>query len=477
VTITVNTPDGGTASFPDGTPTSTMTSALQAKFGGPATASAPATNDYSNSPWSARLRTLENAATLGLGDKIYSLMSGTPLAEVKGNTAAAESSLPWYERLPIEGAGYALGGGALLGSGLGEAGLGADAIGTVGSMALEGAGAGAINTAAGTDPSLGNIATGAAGGALLGGAAGGLTKGINAGSTKLFGKPGSIDPDAAIAATEAAKTAKYQDLHASTAPTFSAGDTAASYVNAANSLTDVQRGDVSKDFVQKMQQHVNQMRQTGDLSAGAVDEYARSIQDAAEPNNNAEQVLAARIRDGLTGDNGVLATATPTSNHPVGQAATMLNDAQAANKQWEMAKNLAEWTRLNDAGASLGQAPLTEAERFYQGKPQYQPLVDLYQKSQSQNDPSWALGHMAASALGDLGGMAFGFPGHLAMEALGYLGFKPAIKSAFKGAKQNALGKGIQQLYPQTTGQPLTGAQTGPQVGDSIKNLMLGSVY
>ena len=120
---------------------------------------------------------------------------------------------------------------------------------------------------------------------------------------------------------------------------------------------------------------------------------------------------------------------------------------------------------------------LTEAQTYYQGKPQYQPLVDLYQKSQSQNDPSWALGHIAASALGDLGGMVLGFPGHLGMEALGYLGLKPMIKSAFKGAKQNALGKNIQQLYPQMTGQQLTGAQPGPQVGDALKNLMLGSAY
>ena len=47
-----------------------------------------------------------------------------------------------------------------------------------------------------------------------------------------------------------------------------------------------------------------------------------------------------------------------------------------------------------------------------------------------------------------------------------------------KGAKKTKLQKNIQQAYPTLTGQPLTGAQTGPQLpqgaGDMIKNLMLG---
>jgi len=431
----------------------------------PGKATAPgATNDYSDSPWSARLRTFQDAATLGMGDKLYSLMSGTPLAEVKGNTAAAESSLPWYERMPIEGAGYALGGGALLGSGLGEAGLGADAIGTVASTALEGAGAGGITAATGTDPSLSNIATGAAGGALLGGAAGGLTKGVNKALTKMTGKAASIDPDQALASTKAANDAAWDAGTKIPVNGAATNNAIASALKGLDPSVQTGMGDQFLGKISQIQGAISDQGKLGNqLNANQVNSWKRQINEAAGP--GIEGGVAKSISDNL---DGVL------DAHGAGQWQQGANEAY---QNYMMAQNLGEWGRKAAAGAPLGQAPLTEAEKYYQGKPQYQPLVDLYQKSQSQNDPSWALGHIAAGALGDLGGMMFGFPGHLAMEAAGYLGLKPAIKSMFKGAKQNALGKNIQQLYPQMTGQPLTGASPGVQVGDSIKNLMLGNTY
>ena len=45
MTITVNTPDGGTAEFPDGTDPGTITSAMKAKFGGPDSKSGPSVDD------------------------------------------------------------------------------------------------------------------------------------------------------------------------------------------------------------------------------------------------------------------------------------------------------------------------------------------------------------------------------------------------------------------------------------------------
>ena len=39
--------------------------------------------------------------------------------------------------------------------------------------------------------------------------------------------------------------------------------------------------------------------------------------------------------------------------------------------------------------------------------------------------------------------------------------------------RQNATQKAVQQSYPTLTGQQLTGAQSGPQTGEMIKNLML----
>ena len=70
--------------------------------------------------------------------------------------------------------------------------------------------------------------------------------------------------------------------------------------------------------------------------------------------------------------------------------------------------------------------------------------MDLYKQSQSQQDPSWALSHLAGHALGTAGYAMGGFPGSMAGEALGVLGVKPMIKKMFKGARQNSVVKGIQ---------------------------------
>ena len=61
---------------------------------------------------------------------------------------------------------------------------------------------------------------------------------------------------------------------------------------------------------------------------------------------------------------------------------------------------------------------------------------------QSQQDPSWALSHLAGHALGTAGYAMGGFPGSMAGEALGMLGVKPMIKKMFKGARQELRGEG-----------------------------------
>jgi hypothetical protein len=444
--------------------------------GGKAIAQASSSDtDYSKSPWSAAARTLAESASLGAGDLIYSHLAGTSLAREQAKTQAAEQSLPWYERYPLEGAGYMLGAGSLL-SGVPEA-LG---IGGIGAAALEGGLAGGASAALhSNDPSLTDVGMGAAGGALLGGVAGGLTKGVNTGLQKTFGKAASVDPEVAIAQTDANQTAKYADLHAPSAPTFAPQTVSDAYVNSINDLTNVQKGDVNKSFMQKMQDHVDQMKQTGDVSAGAVDEYARSIQNAASPTNNAEQILAAKLRDRLTGENGVLATAPTTSGHPVGQAYSMLGDAKDAYQQYMMAQNLSKWQRTTASGGSAGQAPLTEAENFYQDDPEkYQALGAAYEKSQHPPFLTSALGHIAANATGALGGAIAGFPGAAVGEALGYIYAKPAIYKAMKGYNRGQMQKAYQQLYPQFTGVQPTGGVQAPQMsGNLIKNLMLGGAY
>ena len=92
-----------------------------------------ADTDYSNSPLSAAARTFAESAGLGAGDLIASHLKGTSLAQEQAKTAAASASLPWYERYPLEAAGYGVGAGALL-SGIPEAA----GIGGIGALALEG---------------------------------------------------------------------------------------------------------------------------------------------------------------------------------------------------------------------------------------------------------------------------------------------------------------------------------------------------
>ena len=206
-----------------------------------------------------------------------------------------------------------------------------------------------------------------------------------------------------------------------------------------------------------------------EANMGMADSWQRQINAAAQREAHpTDQIVAGKIDSAL---DGLIQQ---------GGAGGLQNDAQAAYQRSAMAENLADWHRKAAAGAPLGQAPLTEAETYFQGTPKYQPLVDLYQKSQSQQDPSWAMGHIAAGAIGDLAGASgLGFLGHLGGEALGYIGVKPMIKSAMKGVKQNALGRNIQSLYPQYTGVPLSGGTQAPQIsprtGDMIKNLMLGT--
>ena len=357
-----------------------------------AAAQAPSDNDYSNSPLSAIGRTFESSADWGTGDLLRAAMTGKKPSETAAQSSAAAASLPWYIRYPTEAAGYGLGLVNLLdpvtdAAEAGALGLGAGAkLAKVAGTAAEGATVGGVSHVAGSDdPGLTDTAGAALGGAALGGAAGAAAPLINKGLTKTLGKAGTVDPAVAIAQTEAAKKTAYDALHAPTAPTFDSGAISNAYVNSINALTDVQRGDVSTDFMKKMQQHVNQAQQAGAVSAGTVDEYTRSLQNIASPSNSAEQVLAAKVRDALTGDQGVLATAQPANGAPVGQAYSMLTDAKAANTQFQMAQNLSDWNERAANKGSLGDAPFSEAKNWYDpGTPQYDALMKLYGQSQDQ---------------------------------------------------------------------------------------------
>ena len=267
-----------------------------------AKAGAPASElDYSNSPWSARWRTLENAATLGAGDLIYAHMTGQPLEAVKAKTSAAESSLPWWQRLPIEGAGYGLGAGMLLNP-IGEAaGAGAATMGAGKLLAglaaggTEGALAGGAHAIASTDnPSLGGVLGGAAGGALIGGAGGSIAPLVNKGLTRTMGTPASIDPATAIAATGANKSGLYGQLKTAA---FDPNDMSSAY----NVTLPDPSLKVSKSLKAVMDDHVDTIHNQGGNSAESAANYAQEMRRIAnEPSaSKGDTMTANQIADNL----------------------------------------------------------------------------------------------------------------------------------------------------------------------------------
>ena len=109
---------------------------------------------------------------------------------------------------PLAAAAYAVGPGKILGpAGAAIGGSG------IGGMAAEGALAGGASSAIQDPTNLGGIAGGALTGGALGAGAGVLTKGANAGLQKAFGKPGTVDPAAAIASTAKDSADAYAKLH------------------------------------------------------------------------------------------------------------------------------------------------------------------------------------------------------------------------------------------------------------------------
>lgn len=478
MTITVNTPDGGQAQFPDGTPTSTMTSALQAKFGGPGGATSD--NDYSKSPWSALARTFESSADWGTGDLLRAAATGKKPSETAAQSSAAAASLPWYVRYPTEAAGYGLGLVNLLdpvtdAAEAGAIGLGAGAnLAKVAGTAAEGATVGGVSHIAGSDdPGFMDTAGAALGGAALGGAAGAAAPLINKGLTKTLGTKASIDPAAAAAATEAAKDTAVSNLRSGVkvAPTH--------VDNAINAVMDHLRPEektgMSDGFaktIQDIRDEANELAvQNKQIDGDTLNTWQRDIKNAASA------PIDKRIAGQISGTPDNPGTIDGVFNTAGG---TQLNQAaQTAFKQKIMAENLADWSERAANKGSLGDLPFNEAKNYYQpGTPEYKSLMKLYSQSQDTGPSSQGLGHTLIGAAADLMGIPFGFLGHLGTEALGYMVGKPALSSMMKGAKKTKLQKNIQQVYPTLTGQPLTGARTGPQLpqgaGDMIKNLMLG---
>lgn len=186
MTITVKTPDGGTASFPDGTPPDQITAVMRQKFGGPdpaqqqAQPQAPATAPAGTTPAGgmdmsgvmgqlyAAAHGLEDTASFGLADRVIAApvaaartLMGDPTsydeayANIKQRAADATDAHP-ITTLAGDAAGLLTGGG-LLAKGVEAAGKAIPAVARA-AEALAPKSAATIGRALTTGEKVGNIA-------------------------------------------------------------------------------------------------------------------------------------------------------------------------------------------------------------------------------------------------------------------------------------------------------------------------------
>ena len=449
--------------------------------------------DYAKTPFSAIGRTFQNAATFGAGDLIAAHLQGTPLAQTKAHTAAAEASLPWYIRYPTEALGYETLPLALLNPFGDAAAAGTAAVvggeGLLSALAggaTEGALAGGASSILGTDdPTVSGTLSGAAGGALLGGAAGAVRPLVNKGLTATMGKAASVDPVAEMNRTQTASDAAYTTMHQTPVNPADVSGPIKSAMPVPNSseytgMSDKLKGKID-EIQDALQNHQNAKTQP---SLGDVNSWKRQINEATV--TSVDGKIAGQMSAGL---DGVMDATAPG-----------LNDAaQTAAKQAAMAAKMREWSQDIGAGGSIGQEPLTQAKRFYDpatdpaNQASYDTLAGLSNQSDSHG-LAYLMSHLASTGLGFAGEHVAGIPGAIAGEGLGLL-LRPKIYSALKGRSIRGKMAGLQAAYPQMTGATPTGGQTGPQIpaqtgmmpvgggtkvglntGDLIKSLMMGGI-
>ena len=459
------------------TPPSSASSGGYAKYlkaGGDPIAQAPSDNDYSKSPLSAVARTFESSADWGAGDLLRAAATGKKPSETAAQSSAAAASLPWYIRYPTEAAGYGAGLVNLLdpvtdAAEAGALGLGAGAkLAKLAGTAAEGATVGAVSHVAGSDdPGLTDTAGAALGGGLVGTAAGAAAPLINKGLTKVLSKPGTVDPIAAQAKTKEASDALYATMHQQPVDPIAVAKPISAAMPKPNSSEDTGMSPQLRSQIGDIQTALgNHYYQGTQPSLGDVNSWKRQINEAATTSVDGQ--IAGKMNAGL---DGVMDATAPGLNQA----------AQAAAQKNIMAEKLGQWQAKAGVGGTVGQAPFSEAQNWYDPESdQYKTLVDLYQKAQDpQSKLTWAAGHLAAHALGAGGYALGGFGGSMAGEAAGLLAVRPMIGKLMKGYDKNQLLKAYQAAYPSLTGIQPTGGKAAPQisdqVGEQIKNLLMGA--
>lgn len=432
----------------------------------PAQSSGGKSNAYQPT-WLDKVTNVANP-TLGLSDIVNSGVGSvieslggvhTPtVAEARAQRAQQASELG-----PITSTAASILGYGPMGAVLGPAGATASLAGRpIAQAAAEGALAGGISNLDPSNP-ISSAGTGALGGAALGGAAGVLTHGANAGLQKAFGKPGTVDPAAAIASTAKDSADAYAALHQKPADPQAITGAIKGVLTGLDPSVVTGMSPGLKSTILDIGQTVQNLPEA---NAGQLDSWQRQINAAAQRERYpTDKVVAGQLDsafDGLIKQAG---------------AGDLQNAAQAAYQRSVQAQNLAEWMAKTKAGGTLGQAPLTEAETWYQGKPQYKDLVDIYQANQGMMDPSNSIAHMGGAAGSMLGYHAAGPVGGLIGHPIGYQAAKYLSKNAVKKARTGNMLAQLTAAYPGLTGVQPTGAVQGPQAGDMIKNLMLGTAF
>ena len=214
-----------------------------------------------------------------------------------------------------------------------------------------------------------------------------LPSGANAGLQKAFGKPGTVDPAAAIASTAKDSADAYAKLHQ--VPADPQAITGA-LKGALTGLDPSVVTGMSPGLKSTILDIGRTVQNLPEANMGQVNSWSRQINAAAQRERYpTDQVVAAKISSAL---DGVIQQ---------GGAGDLNAAAQAAAQKSVMAQNLAEWQRKAASGAPLGQAPLTEAENstILWCKPQYQDItiwwICISRARASKQDPSWALSHLA----------------------------------------------------------------------------------
>ena len=293
----------------------------------------------------------------------------------------------------------------------------------------EGAGTGWLSaTGRGEDPTTATLLGGLFG--MGGGALGGT------------GRGGAVPQAADRTALEADQAAK---LAALKQPKFDPSDVDTAYRDAVVSLDPAQRANVSYGMRQNVIRNRAENARTGGTSAADINGFARNPFDSVR--TNGDGVLAARIRDNLTGPQGILATANPITSHAPGEALDLHNAFQTAT------------ARLGDhdwlTNANINTAPAQAAAKLQSGSGM------LY--DQAGRDAMQRLADMAPKSTTPTSGGAGAWQGakNFVSDTLSNKALTSGVGWLLHGLTGSAVPLGVQGAAAIAKG-----ARTGVKVGD-----------